>query len=302
MLQQASETYISQTRASFHCQFKVKIPQDFGEDLLNESFAFLDTMDRRYNSHQPGSFIDRINKNAGHFVQTDEALVFMIDQIQRVGNATNGAFDITSMPLLKLYGWYAENVEFPSHNALSDALKYVGQNRIICNGIHIKTDPGQEIISGAFLKSFAIDRLLDFLSYRGVTDALVNAGGSTIRPMVSAKTDWSVNIPHPSDLTKKIAEIPLSNKAFSLSGRHGNLSHIVNAKTGKLSKNLQSGVLADDGFTADILSTALLASDAVDFEKHCENLKQHFAFEAYLIDEKGNLKTTGYEPFQSIRP
>lgn len=195
---QVSETYLSQTRRLFHCQLKIKVPGHAGENLLNQGFALLEMIDKRYNSHQPGSFLDQINKKAGSFIPTDDALVYMIDQIKTIGHLTSGAFDITAMPLLRLYGWYSDHPEFPSETAIQDSLKRVGQNRILCNGTQIRIDNDQEIGSGSFLKSFALDRLLDWFAAIGLTDALVNAGGSTIRSLPGSETDWTVRLPPPS--------------------------------------------------------------------------------------------------------
>lgn len=106
MLQKVHKQYIAQTHFLFHCHIKIKIPIEYGEEILDECFATYKAIDLKYNSYQKGSYFDQINKNAGQWVNVDEESIKMLKVILQVCELSNGTYDITCMPLLRLWGFY----------------------------------------------------------------------------------------------------------------------------------------------------------------------------------------------------
>ncbi len=311
MLQTASKTYISQTRSLFHCDIKVKIPDTFKAEILDQAFAILEHIDTRYNSYSENSSLDLLNKSAGNFVSLDESAIFILRNVCKISNLTNGAYDITSLPLLKLWGFYSDGRKnVPSNAEISNALTNVDYKKIGILGNQARIGHGQQIVSGSFIKAFAVDMLKSWFRQNGISDAMINAGGSSISAISDVGTNWRVNIPHPAKTDTTLLSLPIENQTFSLSATSNNsieisgqkFGHILNAKTGKPSSNLQVGVLSASAFLGDAISTALFACKASDFEKTVYRLQQHFDFEAYLIDQNCEVQTTGFAPFKTILP
>ena len=304
MPQTASNLYITQTREVFYCNVKIKIPAAFSDTLLDKAFAVFEAIDLTYNSYQPGSHFSEINKHAGHWVEVDDNVIKMLKTLIDVARYTGGAFDITAMPLIKLWGFYNNGTKkIPSMAEIQEAIGKTGYQNIEIKDNLVKIQKGQEIITGSFIKSFAVDKTIQLLKNEGITDCIINAGGSTIYAINnSIHTHWGVNIP--SIITEgQPIKIMLGNECFSLSARAHNYieikgkhyGHIINAATGHPSANQQCGVIADNAFIADVLSTALFSSSPENFNVLVEKLSCNFTFKAFLADDNGNIFNRGFK-------
>jgi thiamine biosynthesis lipoprotein len=293
----ASKVYLAQTRFLFHCHIKVKIPQEYGETILNECFDILESIDRNYNSYSLDSYFDRINTGSGSWVTVDENCYKMTEELLFISECTNGAYDITCVPLLKLWGFNKKgSTTVPSENEVAETLKKVDYRSILLQKDQIFIAKDQQLITGSFLKSFAVDKLVEFLRSKGVEEAIINAGGSTIFGLnTNTSMNWKVNIPNPLQSKEKINQILINNKCFCLSAKiHNQLvikgksyGHILNSATGYPATTLQTGVTSDNAFVADAVSTALFAVEENQLKETVEKLKTRYSFTYYRIEENG---------------
>jgi len=302
MHQKVSRYYFTQTKYLFHCHVKIKIPLSAGQALLADCFDVLEQIDRAYNSYQPGSYFDRINKNAGQWVRVDSPTIQLLQTIQQVQECTQGAYHIAVMPLLKLWGFYntAGLQQLPSAPAIQGVVEQIQKQKIEIRGLDVRISPHTTVLTASFLKAYAVDQLLVFLKANQVTAALINAGGSTIAALNDEQqSTWTIRIPHPQHLTQDWQEIQISNCCLSLSGRKAHFvdyqqveyGHILNAATGYPSRNWQAVVTSKSALWSDICSTASLAMDEI--PTHTQAMKQLMeidSFAHYLIpnlwDEK----------------
>ena len=302
MLLTASKTYLTQTEYLFHCNFKVKVPLQYGEILLHDCFDLLRTVDRTYNSYQQYSFFDLVNRNAGHWVDIDGDCHGMLETLLKVSAHTNGAYDISCMPLLRLWGFYrSQNQRTPTYSEIKDVLSKVGYRSIELEKERVRIPVGYELVTGSFIKSFAVDKLVQFLKSKGITDAVINAGGSTIFGLNdSSHKSWKVNIPDPMDKSITSSnQIVISNKCFSFSARTNNhiviqgkeYGHIFNSAIGYPVPTLQVGVWSNTAFLGDVLSTAIFCTEQDKLPITLKRLKHNFQFDCYRIEENG-IKTT----------
>lgn len=267
----ASKQYYTDTRFLFYCHIKIKTPIEAGEEIIDRCFDILEQVNKTYNSYAEGSYFDCINKNAGYWVEVDSDTIRMLKEIQKISELTDGAYNISVMPLLKLWGFYDENKKaLPDLKAIRSAVDDIKNNPIEIEEGHVRIGKNNEIVTGSFIKAFAVDKVVDFLTSEGISDAIINAGGSTIYALNNEEHPfWSVNIPHPIENNSFWMELPLQNACFSLSGntRHfreiggEKYGHILNAKTGYPSTHLQTGATTKSAFWGDVFTTALLASD-----------------------------------------
>lgn len=291
----ANKTYISQTRFLFHAHIKIKIPMVYGEHILSDAFRIMERIDELYNSYNPNSYVSSINNNAGNYVAVDNTIIKLLKTTKQVSTYTNGAYDITAMPLIKLWGFYkTEKLAVPTAKEITETLQKVDYKKIVIKGYQVKIAQGQELITGSFIKAYAVDQVMKFLKAAGITDAIVNAGGSTIAAMTDdTHPFWKVNIPHPTNPNVKTT-ITLSNECFSLSASNHNYltigskkySHILNSTTGYPSDNLQVGVLSKSALEGDILSTALYSLPSQSFTSYATRLSEVFHFKSYLISSQ----------------
>ena len=125
--------YKVQTRFLFHTNIKIKIPDSFENKVFDELFEILEDVNKNYNSYSKNSYIDKINKNNGKFVQVNEETVNLLEKVVHFSEIMNGEYDITIMPLIKLWGFYKENSE---NISIEDADKYL--SRIVLEKSEIK--------------------------------------------------------------------------------------------------------------------------------------------------------------------
>lgn len=296
MHQRATKQYLTESRFVFYCYIKIKIPlQPGAEILIDQCFDLLKSIDERYNSYNEGSFFDRINKNAGNWVEVDETTIWLLNELDKIKSISNGIYNVAVMPLLRLWGFYQNGTDsLPSFDQIALLTEQLKGNVVSTKNNQVKLTRGNELITGSFIKAYAVDQVVAFLKFKGVTDAIVNAGGSTIYAMNDEDHPyWKINIPHPISEDNSWFQINLSNECLSLSGRKNNYitiddkqySHIINASTGWPSSNYQTVALTSSAFYGDVLSTALLANET-DIQAN-ENLKQAFKDELkyYVIDD-----------------
>lgn len=300
MPQTAFKEYIVQTREIFHCHVKIKVPKNYGEALIEACFSLLEELDKKYNSHQPESYFSRINQNGGRWIEVDEDSISMLKTIKLVSSLTQGSYDISCMPLIRLWGFYKlenESRIIPTTDELNKTLIHVGYHNISIQEKFVKINPGQELITGSFIKAFAVDKVVSFLKQQGVTDAIINAGGSTIIGLNDAShLEWKINIPSPFIKGEKATTVNISNQCFSLSGTLNNhriidgkaYGHIIHSKTGYPVSTAQVGVIHSSAFISDVLSTALFSVEKKDVEKIVLKLQDYFEFTYYRIEQDRN--------------
>ena len=135
---------------------------------------------------------------------------------------------------------------------------------------------------GAIAKGYALDCAVNKLKVAGVSSCLINAGGQIYCLGDFFSKPWSIGIRGPY---KEILNntLKLKDKAVSTSGdyeqyfRKGkkNYGHILNPKTGYSAKTDISSitVIAEDGLTADALSTAIFVLGKNEGEKIAAQFK-----------------------------
>lgn len=293
--------YKAQTRFLFHAHIKIKVSAFYEDDIFDELYAVLENVNKKYNSYQPDSYIDRINKHSGEFVKVDNETVRILEQIINLSNYFDGRYDITIMPLISLWGFYKDKQEkIPSSEELMAAKELIDYHRIEIEGNRVRIGKGQEIITGSFIKAFAVDKLVEKMADIGITDAIINAGGSTIRAINNeSHPAWQVIVRNPDD-EQELFNFDINNQCYSTSSQNKTFvniggkkyGHILNPKTGFPSTTKQIGIISDNCMVGDILSTALFNETAEGFLQKADMLAPYFTFEGFIIDENNRMTCT----------
>ena len=105
--------YKVQVRFLFHSDIKIKIPEIYDDSVFDDLFGILEEVNKRYNSYSENSYIDKINKNSGHFVKVDIETVEILRKVIHLSKIIGGEYDITIMPLIRLWGFYKQNPVLP---------------------------------------------------------------------------------------------------------------------------------------------------------------------------------------------
>lgn len=293
--------YKAQTRFLFHAHIKIKISVFYPDSVFDNLFAVLEEIDRKYNSYQSGSYIDLINKSAGCFVEVNDETVNILKKVIFLSGFFEGTYDITIMPLIRLWGFYKEDqLKVPSQSDIDIIRPLVDYNKIEMLENKVRIAEGQEIITGSFIKAYAVDKLIEKMKEIGISDAIVNAGGSTIYALNDeAHPSWEIIARNPDDESLlfglKIADCCYSTSSQSktninIGGKQ--YGHILNPATGYPSLNKQVGIVSDSCMVGDIVSTGLFNETPEGFLKKMDSLSEYYKLEGYIINEDGGITCT----------
>lgn len=315
--------YKVQTRFLFHTNIKIKIPDSFENKVFDELFEILEDVNKNYNSYSKNSYIDKINKNNGKFVQVNEETVNLLEKVVHFSEIMNGEYDITIMPLIKLWGFYKENSDkIPENLEIKKIKKLVDYKKIIIDkkNLKVKIDKNQEIITGSFIKAYAIDKAIQKMKELKIDDAIINAGGSSI----VAINGWGIIVENPepekkllknddgkilkikkekyegNDEYNDLFEIEIKDLTYSTSNQVNTFleidgekyGHIISPKTGFPAKNKQIGIITENAFFGDMISTGLYNQTPKNFHEIIKKLSKEIKIEGYLIDENGEIHYT----------
>lgn len=264
-------------------------------DLQPEIDSFFKAFDKSASVYLDSSIISRINNNDPSVI-ADDAFTMVFNKSQEVSAATDGAFDITTMPLTNAWGFgFTDPMKLDSAN-VDSLLQYVDYRMVkLLDGKFIKQKPEITIDYNAIAQGYSADLIGKILEEKGITNYLIDVGGEVLSK--GKKPDgglWKVGIEKPTaaadDPRSLDAIVSLEDKALASSGNYRRFfmkdgvkySHTIDPKTGyPVTHTLLSvSVLADDCMTADAYATAFMVMGV---EKAKAFIGSHTGLEAHFI-------------------
>jgi thiamine biosynthesis lipoprotein len=164
---------------------------------------------------------------------------------------TDGAFDITYASVGYLYD-FRKHVH-PDEKEIKAALPGVNYRHVVLDPaqhtVHF-TQSGMRIDLGGIGKGHSVDRGIALLQGRGITRALVTAGGDSRIIGDRFGKPWVVGIRHPDRKEEVIARIPLDDAAISTSDYERYFDedgvryhHIIDPGTGHSASKVRSATI-----------------------------------------------------------
>jgi thiamine biosynthesis lipoprotein len=216
------------------------------ESAVEESFEEVRRLDNLLSNYKPQSEWSRVNRDAAAgAVAVSPELFDLLEACQRYSKLSEGAFDITVGPLVKIWGFYKGSGRLPHRAEIRSALSRVGQELVELDrarGTVRFRKAGVELDPGGIGKGYTVDRMVEILKRNGIEAALVSAAGSTIYGLGAPPKEeaWTVKIRHPRKENEYVSELKLNNMSMSTSGTSekffvsgGRLySHIFDPRTG----------------------------------------------------------------------
>jgi FAD:protein FMN transferase len=225
------------------------------QSATDQAFAELRRVDGMLSNYISGSELSRVNECAGkNAVQVSREFFDLLTACERYGRESDGTFDITVGPLMKIWGFYKGSGRLPSGAEVRVALDDVGYQNLDVDSKNLTVrfkKPGVNLDPGGVGKGYAVDRMSAVLRKNGIDSALVSAGGSSIFGIGAPPNEargWYIRIRDPKEQNKTAAEIYLRNNSVSTSGNYekffwanGKLySHIMDPRTGYPSEGMLS--------------------------------------------------------------
>jgi thiamine biosynthesis lipoprotein len=217
------------------------------ETAADAAFDEVHRLDRLLSNYKPDSEWSEVNRTAGvRPVKRSAELVRLLSDCMAYSRQSDGAFDITVGPLMKVWGFYKGEGALPRPSEVTDALTRVGHRHVRLDAaartIHFDR-PGVELDPGGIGKGYAVDRMVEILKRTGVHIALVSAAGSSIYGMGAPPGEpagWRITIRAPDDPRASVAEVFLKDMSLSTSGSYEKFfwadgrtyAHIMDPRTG----------------------------------------------------------------------
>jgi FAD:protein FMN transferase len=237
----------------------------------DEALAEVARVEQLLSAYRPDSLLYTLNERAADApVLVSPPLFAFLQHAQKLSAQTDGAFDLTVGPLLRVWGLGggADGGRIPEAAEIAEAKERVGMtNRVLLDAEtrHIRFErPGVRLDPGAIGKGYALERAADILMEAGIRRALLHGGTSTVRALGG---DWRVAIQHPTQPDSHAATVILHDNALSVSAVHGKsfraavrvFGHVIDPRTGSpVEKTLLAAVVSPSATETDALSTALL--------------------------------------------
>jgi thiamine biosynthesis lipoprotein len=211
--------------------------------------AFEETrrLDRLLSHYRAQSDVSEINRLAAQRpVKVTPEMFRLLEACLAYSRASEGAFDITVGPLIKLWGFFKGDGRVPGRAEVAQALENVGYRRLRLDAEArtVSFDrPGMALDMGGIGKGYAVDRMIETLRENGISQALLSAGGSSIYGLGSPGTEtggWPVKIRDPRNSSHTVEELRLENASLSTSGSYEKsfeaggrvYSHIMDPRSG----------------------------------------------------------------------
>jgi FAD:protein FMN transferase len=267
------------------------------EAALEDVLAEMRRVDELMSTYKPQSVLSRVNaRAASEPIVIPSELVELIGRSLEYSRLTHGAFDITYASVGYLYD-FRSHVR-PDDATIAAALPAVDYRHVILDPATDTvrfTQPGVRIDLGGIAKGHAVDRAIALLEARGVTNALVTAGGDTRLLGDRRGQPWMVGIRDPRAEGKVLLRLPLENEAISTSGDYERYfeenghryHHIIEPGTGKSAGSVRSvTILGPHAVDTDALSTSVFV---LGVERGLELVESLTDIETVIVDAQGKV-------------
>jgi thiamine biosynthesis lipoprotein len=241
------------------------------ERAIEAAFAAVRRVDGEMSVHRGDSQLSAVNRAAGRgAAPADAALLEVVAMACAAAERSNGVYDPTVLPLMRLYGFYGGgDGRMPGDRAIAGALAVTGWRGVALDrarGAIALGRPGAGLDLGSIGKGWAVDRAVAALREAGIRSGLVDVGGNVYGlgvPEPGAE-GWSVGVMHP--LARRPDRVfVLRDCAVATSGNTEQfrvlsglrVGHLFDARRGRPADgHLSASVQAPTGVESDVMSTA----------------------------------------------
>jgi thiamine biosynthesis lipoprotein len=289
-------------RPAMACRFEVVLSAEDASHVGAARAALdeIDAIEHALTWFRETSELSRLNREAAASpVPVDPSLFELLALCGELFEATGGAFDPTSTPLSRAWGFLDRAGRVPSPEALTLARASTGFG-------HVRLDTSRRTVSfdragvelnlGSIGKGWALDRIAGGLRARGVPRALLTAGGSSQRGWGGGAFEVALTSRGEELGTLRLRDAALGTsgpgeQGFEADGRR--FGHVLDPRTGWPAAGVRSATaVADDAAVADALATAFLVGGEVVARRYCGSHRGTVGILA-LDEDPGTLRVYG---------
>ena len=270
---------------------------DSSDAVLDEMDAALAALSRELNAEDDNGGLYALNRAGGG---ENAALADLVRRAAALSARTGGALDVSLHRASLAWGFPSKHYTIPTEADLAELANHCGMRLVACEGDRITLQNGAELDLGAIAKGYAADRCRAILERAGVSGILSLGGNIQTVGKKPDGTDWTVAILDPDDPGSYLLTMTVTGtKSVVTSGDYqrfferdgARYCHILDPATLSPARNglRMVTIVADEGFLADGLSTALFV---MGLERGIEFWRAGNDFEAIWLTEDGTVTVT----------
>ena len=271
--------------------------QEAAEEAGNE----ITRLDRLFSIGNAESDISKLNET-GDLQLSDESY-YLIKKALEIGKDTDGAFDISILPVMEAWGFTTKEYRVPAEDELKKLIEYVDYSKITLNDENneVRLADNMKIDLGGIAKGYTAERIVELLREKGIESAMINLGGNA--QALGKKPDgslWRIGVQDPGNENGIMGVLEGSDIAVVTSGGYERYfeengktyHHIIDPETGHPVENgtVSVTIVTKDGTLADGLSTSLFVMGLDRAEEFWRSHSDVFDF--IIQDDSGKLYVT----------
>lgn len=284
----------------------IRVFGNIHEAVIDKAIDRVMEIDRRMSAYRDDSEIALLNQNAGNgYVPLSKDTLSLLQLSTEISQQSDGAFDITVHPLVKLWGIGKKGDYIPEPQDILAAKHLVDYRDLLLDGNNHTASlkkRGQCVDLGGIAKGYAADEVKRILLAVGIQSAMINLGGNIAA--IGSQPDnghWRIGLQNPLEdrgisfgtleVTDKTIVTSGINEQFFIKGSR-RYHHIMDPRTGTPAQSalLSVTVISDQSAYADALSTAAFV---LGMEKGSALLEQYGIDGVFVTDTAEVFTTRG---------
>jgi thiamine biosynthesis lipoprotein len=235
------------------------------DEALERAFGAMRKAMPVFDRFDPGSRIAHLN-DTGLLRDVPPGLGHVMRASSQLHEASRGMFDITVLPLLRIYKrTLQEKGRPPAWGEVREAASRTGFERVRISSGEIRLlQPGMQITLDGIAKGYIVDLAAESLRADNIQCALINAGGDIRAVGSKGGVPWRIGVRDPGGRKSYVRTIRLSDMAVATSGSYENHfdplarhNHLIDAEAkGSPRRTVSATAVASSAMLADGLSTA----------------------------------------------
>jgi thiamine biosynthesis lipoprotein len=307
------------TRRAMGCDFQVTFDvhaHPTGPESAMAALDIVEQLEEKLSVYRDLSQVSQLNQSASSQpVAVDPCLFDLLEHCHQLWEQTDGAFDITSTPLSRAWGFYRREGKMPGAGEVENARASVGSEWLKLDRANQTVQfekAAMEINLGSIGKGFALDRSAAWLA-ADVEDFIIHGGYSSIlarghrNGKAAEQEGWQIAVRHPLKPQQRLIELTLHDSAMGTSGSANQFfyhagkrySHLIDPRSGWPAEGVLSAtVICASAADADALATAFFVMGV---EQTRQYIDQHEGIQAVLVcpgrrDGSTDLHLVGLSP------
>ncbi len=240
---------------------------------IAQTLTEVERLEGVFSLFQPDSELSRLNRD-GAIARPSRDLVFLLEESQRAGAVSGGAFDPTVQPLWTLNEtWFRSHpgdVAGPPPAALDAARARIDYRAIDVSDRRIAfLRAGMQATLNGIAQGYITDRVADILRNQGFDTVFVDLGETRALGLHPEGRAWRVGLRDPLGSAELGRTVEIADEAMAVSGGYGTVfeptgrhHHIFDPGTGESASRYRDvAVIAPRATAADALAKMILIAD-----------------------------------------